>query len=128
MTLQHFCFPKLNLLNLNFLLGIGFNVASINLLLTDLCTAVYLKPFVFGSPIAIFWTILCVIMPIFKRDFFSQFSFMPIALYDASFYDGLGHVPNETAVHPFAKPFRNENSIFGNVTLMLIIHVIAASE
>jgi hypothetical protein len=67
-------------------------------------------------------------MPIFKADFFSQFSFMPIAIYDQSFYDGLGFDPNNTSVHPFAKPFMNENSFFDNTMGILLIFVFAASK
>lgn len=108
--------------------GIGFNVASINLLLTDYIEGNCVLPFVVGSPVTLFWTILCIILPIFKTDFYSQFSFMPIALYDRSFYDGLGHDPNDTSIHPFAKPFSNENSVFKNTFLVLIIMVIGASK
>lgn len=53
---------------------------------------------------------------------------MPIAIYDESFYDGLGHDPNKTSVHPFAKPFMNENSFFDKTAIILIILVIAASK
>lgn len=85
-------------------------------------------PFVIGSPITLFWTVLCIILPIFKKDFYSQFSFIPIALYDVSFYDGLGYDPNNTSIHPFAKRFVNENSVFKNTFLVLIIMVIGASK
>lgn len=105
-----------------------FNVASINLLLTDYTEANCVLPFVIGSPFTLFWTILCVIMPIFKTNFYSQFAFMPIALYDATFYDGLGHDPNNTSVHPFAKRFTNENSILKNTFVILVIMVIGASK
>lgn len=53
---------------------------------------------------------------------------MPIALYDATFYDGLGHDPNNTSVHPFAKRFTNENSILKNTFVILVIMVIGASK
>lgn len=108
--------------------GIVFNVASLNLLLTDVTETSYILPFIIGSPVSIFWTILCIFLPIFKKDFYSQFAFMPIALYDASFYDGLGHDPNNTSVHPFAKPFLPENSFFEKTYLILTIFVIAASR
>lgn len=53
---------------------------------------------------------------------------MPIALYDSSFYDGLGFDPNKTSVHPFAKPFMPENSFFEHTFLILVILVISASK
>lgn len=53
---------------------------------------------------------------------------MPIAIYDESFYDGLGYDPKRTSVHPFAKPFLNENSFFDKTAIILIILVVAASE
>lgn len=110
------------------LTGIGFNIASINLLLTDSTDFSYLLPFVFGSPVSLFWTILCIIIPIYKKDFFSQFSFMPIAIYDTSFYDGIGYNPNDTSIHPFAKPFTTENSIFNSTSSILIILVMLARK
>jgi hypothetical protein len=53
---------------------------------------------------------------------------MPIAEYDETFYDGLGHDPNSTKVHPFAKRFISENSFFENTSLILIILVVAGSK
>jgi len=105
--------------------GVIFNIFSLNLLLTDLTELNNILPFVIGSPVTLFWTILSITMPILKKDFFSQFAAMPIALYDASFYDGLGYDPNKTAVHPFAKPFMSENSFFENTFLILVILVIS---
>lgn len=107
-------------------LGIGFNISSLNLILSDFTEHIFLLPFVVGLPVTIFWTVLCIILPLYKHDFFSQFSFMPIAEYDASFYDGLGHDPNNTKIHPFAKPFVPENSFFENSTLIWLILVIAS--
>lgn len=110
------------------LTGIVFAVSSLNLLLTDYTDSSYIFPFIIGSPVTLFWTILCIITPIYKKDFFSQFSFMPIAIYDSSFYDGIGYNPNDTSVHPFAKPFLAENSIFNSTSTILIILVILARE
>lgn len=108
--------------------GIGFNVSSINLLLLDFTEFNDLLPFVIGSPISIFWTVLCIVSPIYNREFFSRFSFMPIAMYDRSFYDGLGYDPSNTSIHPFAVPFTPENSFFDKTAIILIIFVIAASK
>lgn len=119
---------SLSLKFLSIFAGIGFNIASINLMLTDVTEFSFILPFVVGTPVSIFWTILCIFLPIFKKNFYSQFAFMPIALYDGSFYDGLGHDPNKTSVHPFAKPFMPDNSFFDKTTLILLILVISASK
>lgn len=89
-----------------------------------------LLPFVFGLPITFFWTVLCLILPVFKKHFFTQFSSnqLPIALYDTTFYDGLAYEPNTTTIHPFAKRFKSENSFFDNTFLIIIILVLCASE
>lgn len=113
---------------LRLFIGIGFNITSINLLLTDVTEMNFVFPFVAGAPLSLFWTILCIILPIFKKNFFSQFAFMPIAIYDETFYDGLGHDPNNTSIHPFAKRFKSDNSFFQNTSLILIILVISASK
>lgn len=97
------------------------NIASINVLLVDFIESNYLLPFIIGLPITLIWTFVSIMLPLFIEKFFSRFSFMPVALYDASFYDGLGYNPNDTTIHPFAKPFVNENSIFESTSLILII-------
>lgn len=103
--------------------GVVFNIFSINLVLSEITETIYVLPFVLGSPVTIFWTLLSILMPILKKNFYHQFAFMPIALYDASFYDGLGYDPNKTAVHPFAKPFMPENSFFEQTSVIIIILV-----
>lgn len=108
--------------------GIGFNVSSINLLLIDFTDFNDVLPFVIGSPVSIFWTALCIISPIFNDEFYSRFSYMPIAVYDRSFYDGLAYDPTNKTVHPFALPFITENSFFNNTPVLLIIFVIAGSK
>lgn len=108
--------------------GIIGNIASLNLILTDVVELHFILPFIYGYPVTLFWTVLCIFMPIAKQTFFSQFAFMPIALYDANYYDGLGFNPNNTDVHPFAKPFIPENSFFENTLLILIILIVAASK
>lgn len=107
------------------LTGIGFNIASINLVLTDFTDFSSILPFIIGSPVSLFWTILCIITPIYKKNFFSQFSCMPIAVYDKSFYDGIGYNPNDTSIHPFAQHF-SKNSIFDSTSSILTILVILA--
>lgn len=116
------------LLSIFMFTGFVFNIASINLMLTDVTEFSFIFPFVIGSPVSIFWTILCIFLPIFKRNFYTQFAFMPIAVYDATFYDGLGYDPNNTAIHPFAKRFMSANSFFDKTTLILMIFVISASR
>lgn len=116
------------LLSIFMFTGFVFNIASINLMLTDVTEFSFIFPFVIGSPVSIFWTILCIFLPIFKRNFYTQFAFMPIAVYDATFYDGLGYDPNNTAIHPFAERFMPANSFFDKTTLILMIFVISASK
>ena len=108
--------------------GVVFNLFSINLMLTDLTEFNYILPFVVGSPVSIFWTILSILLPIWEKNFYSQFAFMPIALYSSSFYDGFGYNPNNTTPHPFAKPFTPENSFFEHTFLILVILVIAVGK
>lgn len=105
-----------------------FNIFSLNLMLTDCTEFNCIFPFVVGAPVAIFWTVLSIFIPIKNTTFYSQFAFMPIALYDSSFYDGLGFQPNNTSVHPFAKAFMPENSFFDHTFIILIILVISASK
>lgn len=105
-----------------------FNIFSLNLMLTDCTEFNCIFPFVVGAPVAIFWTVLSIFIPIKNTRFYSQFAFMPIALYDSSFYDGLGFQPNNTSVHPFAKAFMPENSFFDHTFIILIILVISASK
>lgn len=108
--------------------GIGFNIASINVLITEFTDFTYILPFVLGTPVSIFWTFLCIFLPMFKKDFYSQFAFMPIAIYDRSFYDGLGFDPNDTSIHPFAKQFIKEDSFFEKTLLILMIFLISGSK
>jgi hypothetical protein len=97
-------------------------------MLIEIAESTDVLPFVAGTPVSLFWTILTIIMPIFKPDFYTQFSSMPIAIYDSIFYDGLAHEPNKTQVHPFAKRFSTENSFFNNSGLIWILMVILASK
>lgn len=108
--------------------GIIFNISSLNLLLAEFTESVFVLPFVVGTPISLFWSIFCVIKYTYDRKFFSQFSFMPIAMYDSSFYDGIGYDPNNTSIHPFSQRFISANSFFENTFLILVILVVAASE
>lgn len=111
-----------NLFVLSFLVvGVVINIASVNLTLNEYPQSLHILPFLVGTPITLFWTLFCVIVPFFKQDFFSQFSQLPIATYDSGFYDGLGYNPKNTAVHPFAKQFTSENSIFENTALLIIL-------
>lgn len=107
-----------------FVAGIVLNIASIKIMLHEYVESIHILPFVVAIPISLFWTIFCIIMPFFKKDFFSQFAQLPIATYDSSFYDGLGYNPDSTTIHPFAKPFVNETSIFNNTPLLILLLII----
>lgn len=107
-----------------FVVGIALNISSVNIMLHEYVESVHIVSFIVATPISIFWTIFCIIMPFFKKDFFSQFAQLPIATYDASFYDGLGFNPDSTTIHPFAKPFVNENSIFNNAPMLILLLII----
>ncbi|KAG5679177.1 hypothetical protein PVAND_008767 [Polypedilum vanderplanki] len=107
-----------------FTIGVMFNIASVNLTLVEYPESLHITPFVFLTPITIFWSVLCITMRFFKHDFFSQFAQLPITTYDHGFYDGLGYNPNKTTIHPFEKPFINKNSLFENTPLFIMILVI----
>lgn len=111
-----------------FTIGVIFNISSVNVMLHEYAESNNFVPFLVGAPISLFWTAFCIIMPFFKRDFFSQFAQMPIATYDSSFYDGLGYNPDSVTTHPFAKPFTNENSVFNNTPLLILLMIILARK
>jgi hypothetical protein len=75
-----------------------------------------------------FWTAYTIILPIFKSDFYSRFSDLPIATYDSVFYDGLGYNPAETKLHPFAAQFLKQSSFFKNTSLILVILIFVGSK
>jgi hypothetical protein len=108
--------------------GLIFNVSSINLFITDFTYCDYILPFVIGLPITITWTVVCIFMPIFKPDIFSQFSFMPIAVYHRQFYEGLSYDPENKTMHEFTRRFMRSNFLFDNSTLVLIILCFAGSK
>lgn len=103
--------------------GIGFNIASINIMLTEYTECINVLPFVIGTPVPLFWTILTVMLRLVRADFYSQFAEMPNAIYDASFYDGLAYDPVSTTVHPFTKRFSPKSSFFNNTTLIMCLLV-----
>lgn len=109
------------------LVGLIFNVTSVNLTLNEYPESLHILPFVAGTPITLFWTVFCIVIPYFKDDIFSQFSQLPIATYDSVFYDGLGYNPENKSVHPFVKVYRND-SVFGNSTFLVILLIILASK
>lgn len=108
--------------------GIIFNISSVNITLHEFAETIHILPFVICTPISFLWTLFCIIMPFFYRDFFSQFAQLPIATYDSSFYDGLGYNPDSSTIHPFAKPFINENSIFESRPLLIIFLMVFARK
>lgn len=110
------------------IVGIIFNMAAVNLILNEYPESLHILPFVIGSPIIFVWTMLCIIFPFFTENFFSEFAQLPIATYDAGFYDGLYYNPNNTIIHPFAKPFISKNSIFDNKTFLIFLLIIFASK
>jgi hypothetical protein len=114
---------KLLKIKMELITGIGFNVASMNIMLTEYTESINVLPFVIGTPVPLFWTILTIILQLLRADFYSQFSEMPIAIYDASFYDGLGHDPNSTTIHPFTKRFSPKSSFFNNTMLIMCLLV-----
>lgn len=103
-------------------------MTSVNILCDDLRNPNNFMPFIVATPICLFWTIYCIILPIFKKDFYSQFSYLPMATYDNVFYDGLGYDPDVEKVHPFAEKFLKQSSFFKNKELILIILITVASE
>lgn len=111
-----------------FTVGVIFNMASVNLTLNEYPESVHILPFVIGTPLTFFWTILCVIVPFFKRDFFSQFAQLPMATYDHGFYDGLGYDPEKVTIHPFEKLFINNNSLFENTPLFIMLLIFLTSK
>lgn len=118
-----------NLFFLCFLtIGIIFNIAAVNLTLHEYCESRHILPFVVGTPITLFWTILCAIVPFFRKDFFSRFGEVPLAVYYSEFYDGLGYDPKTATVHPFVKPYISENSFFGNTPLLVMLIIIAGRK
>lgn len=110
------------------LIGVIFNIASVNLTLNEYPESLHILPFVTGLPITIFWAIFCIVIPYFKYDVFSQFSQLPIATYDSVFYDGLGYNPESVSIHPFARAFQTESSLFNNTPLIIILFVILGSK
>lgn len=118
-----------NLFFLCFLtIGIIFNIASVNLTLFEYCESRHIMPFVIGTPITLFWTILCAIIPFFKKNLFSRFGEVPLAVYYSEFYDGLGYDPKTATVHPFVKPFVSENSFFNNTPLLVMLIIVSARK
>lgn len=107
-----------------FVVGVVLNISSVNIMLHEYVESAHVMPFAVAIPISLFWTIFCIIMPFFTKNFFSQFAQLPIATYDSSFYDGLGYNPDSTTIHPFAKPFVNESSIFNNAPLLILLLII----
>lgn len=108
--------------------GIIFNVTSVNILIIDFRQPINFLPFIIGSPLTIFWTVFCIILPIFQADSFSKFAYLPIATYDSVFYDGLGYDPEVATVHPFTKKFMKQSSFFSNTELILLLLVALAGE
>jgi hypothetical protein len=111
-----------------FVIGVIFNMASIHLALNEYPESVHIMPFMLGTPLTLFWTILCIVVSFFKRDFFSQFAQLPMATYDHGFYDGFAYDPDKTTIHPFEKPFLNKHSLFKNTPLFIMLLVILSSE
>lgn len=108
--------------------GVILNIASVNITLQEYAESISILPFLITTPISFFWTVFCVFVPFFKHDLFSQFRKIPMAIYYSSFYDGLGHNPNSTTVHPFEKPFVKAISIFSNEKLLILLMVIFARK
>lgn len=108
--------------------GIIFNVTSLNILLTEFREPIDFLPFIIGSPLTIFWTVFGLATSIIKKDFLPALAYIPMAEYDASFYDGLGYDPEVTKVHPFTKMFMNQSSIFLNTNLILVILFVMIGE
>jgi hypothetical protein len=118
-----------NLFFLCFLsIGIIFNIASVKLTLHEYCESSHILPFVVCTPITLFWTILTAVVPFFKKNFFSRFGEVPLAVYYSEFYDGLGYDPKTATVHPFVKPYISENSFFGNTPLLVLLVIVAARK
>jgi hypothetical protein len=111
-----------------FIIGVIFNMASVNLTLNEYPESANILPFVLGTPLTFFWTVLCIVVRFFKRDFFSQFAQLPMATYDHGFYDGLGYDPDKTTIHPFEEPFINKNSLFENTPLFMMLLIILSSK
>jgi hypothetical protein len=85
-------------------------------------------PFVVATPITLLWTIFCIFCPLIKTDFISQFAYLPMATYDSGFYDGLGYNPNTTTIHPFAKPFMPDNSLFKHTYIFVILLIVLGGK
>jgi hypothetical protein len=118
-----------NIFVLSFLIvGIIFNMSSINLMINEYPESHFFLPFILGSPVTLTWTIFCVVSAFFKGDIFSQFAHLPIVFYDRSFYDGLAYTPNDTTHHPFEKPFLSEHSIFEKKILLTIMLIVFTSK
>lgn len=106
--------------------GIIFNISSINLFFNEYINSSFVLPFILSSIVSIFWTIFCIIMPIYKMDIFSQFTEMPFAVYDNSFYDGLTEAINATKLHPFAQRYLTKNPFFAHTTLIVVLLIVFA--
>ena len=109
-------------------IGVIFNIASVNLTLNEYPESLHILPFVAGLPITILWSIFCIVIQYFKDNVFSQFAQLPIATYDSVFYDGLGYDPENVSIHPFATAFQSESSLFANTPLIVILFVILGSK
>ncbi|CAO1335850.1 unnamed protein product [Diamesa hyperborea] len=110
------------------IIGILFNITSINLTFSKVTKSIYVIPFMYGGLVAIFWNFIALLLPWLNRDFYSSFAHLPYANYDANFYDGIANDSNQTTtMHSLSVRFLTVNSIFDNLPVILTILICLAA-
>ncbi|CAO1340618.1 unnamed protein product [Diamesa serratosioi] len=102
------------------LIGILFNITSINLTFSELTKSIYITPFMYGGIVSIFWNFIALLLPLLNHDYYSSFAHLPYANYDSNFYDGIGNESNQTTtMHSLAVRFLTVDSIFDNLPFIM---------
>ncbi|KAG5673680.1 hypothetical protein PVAND_003706 [Polypedilum vanderplanki] len=108
------------------IIGCLFNIYAANLFLFEFeIDFTVIWPFIFLTPITIFWTVFGMILPIFSKEYYKRFSHIPILTYTQSFYDGDSYNEETATEHPFSKLYKFESVIFDNQSSVMLTLFIA---